>query len=441
MVDLLTRIGDPSLAARLANALATLDDEERGASAPSGSSTHLQQAWADVTAAARAIATATGTDPLALAVDYDDVTAATADGAVVYIAAAKAGGYALVVASGHDPQFVDLPRFDRATIERLLDAFLPRQGKKPPSPDRRAAGLKWLWDNGMRDLMLDHARGRVVTLVPVGLLGLVPLHAAGDPGDPDVLREEWRHASHFSAVRYAPNARALRWGRETADHLSGPELSLFAASVQRGHGSRSPLFAVVDETNDVARTWKAGTTTPHHECTWAEFRENAPEHNVWHLACHGRAIPDAILASTLHFSDSAVTLRQMLADFGLAPRRLAVLSACESHMTGIANPNEAIGLPSAMIQLGFAGVIAAAWPTSDLATGYLMARFHRYWRQEGDAPVIALTRAQQWLRRATRSELTALLPGLSPILEMFAEEDARPFADPVYWAAFAYTGV
>lgn len=166
-------------------------------------------------------------------VDYEDVIAATGDGAVVYIAAAKAGGYALIVAAHHDPQFVELARFDRASIAELLDSLLPDASRLSPHADQVADGLKWLWENGMRDLLLLHARGPIVTLIPIGLLSLLPLHAVGDrvPDDPD---SEWHDAGHFSAIRYAPNARTLRRCRETAELLSPMPLPLIAVDVPDG---------------------------------------------------------------------------------------------------------------------------------------------------------------------------------------------------------------
>jgi hypothetical protein len=116
-------------------------------------------------------------------------------------------------------------------------------------------------------------------------------------------------------------------------------------------------------------------------------------------------------------------------------RRLAVLSACESNLTGATVPNEVIGLPSALLQVGFAGVIASSWKVDDLATAYLMTAFYQLWCQEGQEPAVALNRAQQWLRTATRADLTALLPGTEP------EGDGRySYANPRYWAAFAFTG-
>jgi hypothetical protein len=438
----LRAVGRADLAEEYRHALAELDEQERHPSP------RLRRAWADLRDVARRVAAATGADPLALDVTYDDITAATGDGALVYIAAAKAGGYALIVAARHDPQFVELPKLDRATVAALLSSLLPstgdRSGPAPvrdlmpvrPRTDPLAAVLKALWDKGMRDLLLHSARGSVVTLVPVGLLSLLPLHAAGEPGTPGDQYTEWRHAGHFSAIRYAPNARGLRQCRDTARDLAAGRQRLLAVDVPDGFGTyiNEHLRYVARETTEVMRRW-TGPGMIAHDCTWEEFRDTADEYTVWHLACHGSAKPRSILDSRLCFTDKQVTLRELRVALRPGRRRLAVLSACESNVTGATVPNEVVGLPSALLQIGFSGVIASSWKVDDLATAYLMTAFYRQWCQEGHEPVIALNLAQQWLRTATRADLIALLPGVEP-----GGDGQYPYLDPRYWAAFAYTG-
>lgn len=393
---------------------------------------------------------------------YADILAGTGDGALVYLAAATAGGYALVVAARHDPQFVELPKLDRATVARLLGQLLPgaSEGSAPvtrsalrPVPaavgerdadalvresgDRLAAGLAALWEDGLRMLGFA-AGGRVVTFLPIGLLSLVPLHAVGAPGDPGDRRVDWRHLGAFTSVRYAPNARSLVRCRETARELAVGVQPLLAVDVPDGSGVSvdGHLRYVEREAAEVVRRW-AGVASARHGCTWEEFRAAAGAYTVWHLACHGSAQPRAILDSRLYFADRAVTLRELRDALPAGRRRLAVLSACESHLTDAGLPNEVVGLPSALLQVGFAGVVASSWKVDDLATAYLMAAFYQQWCGEGQEPAVALNLAQRWLRTATRPDLTALLPGVEPHGDSDTE---HPYRHPRYWAAFAYTG-
>jgi CHAT domain-containing protein len=73
-------------------------------------------------------------------------------------------------------------------------------------------------------------------------------------------------------------------------------------------------------------------------------------------------------AGALYFADAEVGIEQLRAEIRHAPRRLAILSACDSDLTSASLPNETIGLPSALLQLGFAGVIATTWKIDDAAT-------------------------------------------------------------------------
>jgi len=445
--------GRPDLADDYARAVADFEEQERR------SSPGLGQAWTRLRDVSRRVAAVTGDDPLAQDVSYDDIIAETGDGAVVYLAAAKAGGYAVVVAAKHDPQYIDLPKLDRATVGDLIRDVLPeadastglarfatadgRPGVRDvvlvgQTVDPMADALRTLWNGGVRDLVLLDARGDVVTLVPAGLLGLLPLHAAGEPGAPGDRFTEWRHAGHFSAIRYAPNARALRRCRDAARELAGREQTLLAIDVPDGHGIHPAghLRYVARETAEITRRWTGRATQPRHACTWEEFCASADQHTVWHLACHGAAETGSILDSRLYFADRQVTLEELRLTLKPSRRRLAVLSACQTNLTGSALPNEVVGLPSALMQIGFAGVIATAWAVDDLATTYLMTAFYQRWCRDGDEPAVALNRAQQWLRTATRADLTVLLPDVEPA----GGPGERPYVDPRYWAAFAYTG-
>ncbi|UQU63999.1 CHAT domain-containing protein [Couchioplanes caeruleus] len=372
-------------------------------------------------------------------VGYEDITAQTGDGAIVYLAAAHAGGYALVVAATHDPQYIDLPGLDRPTVAALTSGepdpagFSTRLARDltPPAPavtDPMTEGLRLLWRDGLRDVVLLSARGRVVTLIPIGLLTLLPLHAAGGPAQDG---DHW-HIARFSAIRYAPNVRTLARCRASAARLRTSEQTLLAVDAPDGHGSH--LQHVARETTEVTRRWTGRAATAVHGCTWAEFRDAAERHTVWHLACHGDAEPEDIYASRLFFADRAVTLAEVAAGLEPHPRRLAVLSACHTNLVGSALPNEVVGLPSALLQLGFAGVIATGWAVDDLATTYLMTAFYRFWCADGDEPAVALHRARHWLRTATRADLVVMIPEVVP------PPGDHAYAEPRFWAAFAYTG-
>lgn len=429
----LERVGRSALVVEYRAALAALSAAERAATGAEGPDSPLQRAWAHARAVADQIAEATGHHPLESSIDYTDITKVNDDGAVIYIAAAKAGGYALVVAGGHDPQYIHLPQANREAVAKERESMLPGQEENLLVRVLRVTrGLRWLAESGLRDIVLFHARGRVVTLVPVGLLSLLPLHAASD--------EQENYVGDFSAIRYTPNIRTLLRCRETVQALAERPLRLLAVNVPSGHGQPESKYLehVARETSEICRIWRTGRRDGRvvDDCTWEEFRRAADDYLVWHIACHGAASPNWTPESTVYFADAAVTLEQMATQLRAGPRRLAVLSACESHLTGAALPNEVVGLPTVLLQLGFSGVIATAWQIHDVATTYLMTHFYSSWSTGEVHPAVALNRAQKWLRTATRDDLTQLIPDMPPV----TSDRTHPYANPYYWAAFAYTG-
>ena len=143
-------------------------------------------------------------------------------------------------------------------------------------------------------------------------------------------------------------------------------------------------------------------------------------------------------------ADERLTLRDLLSL--RHPARLAVLSACETGVPGVALPDEVISLATGMLQAGACGVVSSLWPVNDVSTVLLMMRFYECWRQEDQDPAVALTDAQRWLRGATNRQIADKLYGREDALHavalrlMLAPADARPFAHPYYWAGFCHTG-
>lgn len=84
--------------------------------------------------------------------------------------------------------------------------------------------------------------------------------------------------------------------------------------------------------------------------------------------------------------------------------RLATLSACETGIPGRQLPDEVVNLASALVQVGFAGVVSSLWAVYNISTAMLMERFYRYWRVEGLSPVHALRAAQIWTRDTSNQE-------------------------------------
>jgi hypothetical protein len=85
---------------------------------------------------------------------------------------------------------------------------------------------------------------------------------------------------------------------------------------------------------------------------------------------------------------------------GACGPNMAVVSACESARIGRFLADEAVSLPTALAQVGFAGVVGTLWRVPDTAAGLLVSAFYTAWRQERHEPAEALRRAQAQCREA-----------------------------------------
>jgi len=133
--------------------------------------------------------------------------------------------------------------------------------------------------------------------------------------------------------------------------------------------------------------------------------------------------------------------------------RLAVLSACQTHLPGKVLPDEVVSLPTGLLQAGVAGVIASYWAVSDAATALLMTRFYHHWKTDRCPPGEALGQAQRWLRDTSNADKLAWLGSAADAGQLPREvaatlgsavngddPGALDFRHPASWAAFAFTG-
>jgi CHAT domain-containing protein len=432
LASMLTRAGRTDLLERYRQALEAYSGATASALRGNDMTSVAQRAWADYDTVAREIAAVAGVDLPGVQLTPAELAAAAAEGPVVYLAAADRSGYAIIVSVAGPPTYLALPRLTWADVVDLVESFL---GGREPDWDKVATAARRLWTAGIDMLAADLPAGALVTLIPVGLLGLLPVHAAGGPTAPGQAPGEWEFLADRVTVRYAPNARTLLGTRHRAGALAQAPLTLLAVAAPDGD-PRNRVEHTVREVTEIARRWTQVKLIT--DGASAALGELPGDDTVWHLACHCRTVPERILDSALLLSHAQVTLREILA-MPSVPRRLAVLSACKTHVSGTELPDEAMGLPAGLLHAGFAGVIASHWEVSDRSTAFLMTRFHDLWHCQGLTPPMALAEAQRWLRGATRADAHAYLDGLPP--EGLAQREAdRPYRHPYYWAPFALTG-
>ncbi len=425
-------------------------------------------------AAIVAIQSVPGCEDLFAAPNFPHIAQAAGNGPLVYLLTTPQVGLALIVSASVSPSVIPvwLPDLKHETLNSLLaDHFAAYNAWRTEhrNPDVHARWMtsldntcRRLWDLAMSPLVtaLTAMGADQATLIPTGLLALLPLHAAWRP-DADAPTGR-RYALDDLALAYAPSALALDKARAIAAQV-GVRRMTGVVDPQPTRGSALPNAR--RESEAVAHLFPGAQLLTQAEATRSAALRALAETDVAHFSCHGISDPGAPLESCLILADDEpLTVRDLLG-LRLSGARLATLSACETGIMGTNLPDEVVALPTAMLQAGFAGVCGSLWSVADISTAMLMVRFYRLWRVDGLTPAQALRSAQQWVRDTTNNEKAAYFGTFVPELAVldpnetkmpteigkeffyalvkYKEEDLdeRSFAHPFHWAAFTLTGV
>jgi CHAT domain-containing protein/tetratricopeptide (TPR) repeat protein len=356
----------------------------------------------------------------------DDIRPAAQAAPLVYVAAAELGGVGFVVRQGqlHEQEDGDavasiwLPELTSDAVHARVAAFRAAHARRRREPGAWNGTLDvltaWLWKAAMAPVLDAVGDASAVVLVPVGLLGVLPLHAAwtADSSCPTGRR----YVLDQLPISYAPNARSLRASRAAVRQAGAASLLAIREPSPSGLGS---LPFTVPEVTAISSHFEDVRTLPGAAATLEEVQVALGEKSVHHFACHGLADLGSPLDSALFLAyDEPLTLRSLLgrrvADQGGEARRvrLAVLSACETQVPGLELPDEVVSLSTGLLEAGVAGVIASQWAVSGAATAILMARFYHHWKRESLEPAFALRSAQCWLRDSTNEQKAAWFEAL-----------------------------
>jgi|CXWL01.1.fsa_nt_gi CHAT domain-containing protein len=398
-------------------------------------------------------------------IDFAEIVDAAGEAPLVYIGSTTQEGFALIV----DPRersavAVWLAELSEARVaehvERYALAYARYRSSLPrKEPDRQFwwealdAITAWAWDAAMSQVLRALGDATEATLVPVGLLGFVPLHAAW-MAEPSNGRTRRRYALDTVAWKYAPNARALAGARSAAATVQNDRLLVV--------DSPSAERVDLDLPFSHAEVSAAVATFPDHQVYQGESATRENLRAAWsgaacvHLSCHGWAdFVEPLESGLVLAGEERLRLREILSN--RLGARLVVLSSCESGILGGALPDEVVSLPAGLLQAGSAAAVASLWTVSGRATALLMFRFYELWRS-GAAVSAAegLRQAQIWVRDTTNAEkasyFQARLPGAGHAVsslgaqmlwrDLFNKDPlARDESHPYYWAAFTYVGL
>jgi CHAT domain-containing protein len=123
-----------------------------------------------------------------------------------------------------------------------------------------------------------------------------------------------------------------------------------------------------------------------------------------HVAAHGRFRADNPMFSALELDDGPLTVHDF-ERLRRAPHRF-VLSACDSGVLVPVGANELLGLATALMSMGTAGILSSVAPVNDEATAELMVDVHHGLDELGDLGVV-MQRVRQRARGDVVREATA----------------------------------
>jgi CHAT domain-containing protein/tetratricopeptide (TPR) repeat protein len=450
----LSEVGRAELAARYQEVAERL----RAVSArPTATSDEVDDAQLELAGVIDAVRAVPGFERFATKPELQDLKAAAEELPVIYVAPAERGGVAFVVLSEEATRTCWLPEVTEQAVaqrvEELHRAYSHRLRDRP-SWIRTFDGISgWLWDAILAQLLAEVPEADAAIVVPAGPLGLLPIHAASTP-DPGVAGGR-RFAIDELSLSYVPNTRALLEARaiaaEVADH------TLLAVDEPRPVDAPAlPLSHA--EVLAACAVFPKRRILRFEDAALDDVQACLPRYAVHHFSCHGYSNHRTPLDSALLLADDArlsvrAILDVKLAELGGPGVRLAVLSACETSVSGDILPDEAVSLPTGLLQAGVAGVIASHWAVPGTVTALLMSHFYRLWRQHALHPREALRRAQMSVRDTPRE---AQVAQLKDEMANASTPEARDSAQSLWrdlvlqppdesfhavdWAAFAYVG-
>lgn len=337
---------------------------------------------------------------------HDELIAEAADGPVVVFNISEYRCDALLLTSS-GVTGIPLPGLSRALVEANATAFqqalsVTRHGTTIPA--RQAAEqelrriLAWLWDNatgpvlevlGHRQQLTCAATGPRIWWVPGGLLGLLPVHAAGhhtDPPDPAARTVLDRVVSS-----YTPSVTALRYARRQPTTATPRQTRALIVRMPTTPGWGVPLKYVPNEASTLA-TILPGTVTlsepdpgqlrtvPAESLpTKANVLDHLRTRTIAHFACHGISDPvyPHLSRLLLHDHDSDPLNVAALGPVYVEHAELAYLSACETALVKDTELiDEAIHLAAAFQLAGYPHVIGTQWTVDDGISGAIADNFY-----------------------------------------------------------------
>jgi CHAT domain-containing protein/tetratricopeptide (TPR) repeat protein len=278
-----------------------------------------------------------------------------------------------------------------------------------------------LFDLLIRPLTDVLDRYDTLVAVPDEALQLLPFAALWDSRSSSFLVERWALSTSPSATLYLHalhhDAQRARLRPASALVVTAPELA------GTEYADLPPLPFAANEARGVAAAYPRADLLERGGASRQAFRDQAPRHEVVHLATHAvlnerypllSAIP--LTPTAPEQADGALYAHEIYR-MRLPATYLVVLAACDTGRGRLSRSEGADSLARAFLAAGVPAVVSSLWAIDDQAAAIFFVEFHRR-VGAGEDPVHALQAAQ-----------LALLRG--------ASEDRRL---PRSWAAYQLIG-
>ena len=310
----------------------------------------------------------------------------------------------------------ELPSMSRdALIDRVRDfhhdlgtAGEPdiKTSERKATEGRLTDTLEWLWDTVAEPVLTalgyqnEPAPGQAwprVWWAPDGLLGLLPIHAAGYHTDPSGPGR--RTIMDRVVSSYTPTIRALHYARRRAPTPARDKALIVAMPTTPGIRGRlanvpaevSMLRNRLHEAVMLIEPGAPGGETVSGIAllpTKANVFAHLPDCGIAHFACHGATDPADPSNSLLLLHDyqtDPLTVAS-LAAIKLDRAQLAYLSACSTALNrAVRLADEAIHLTSAFQLAGFPHVIGTLWPIANRVAVAVADAFYENLRVDSGA--------------------------------------------------------
>jgi CHAT domain-containing protein len=254
-----------------------------------------------------------------------------------------------------------LPRKD---LVRLVDAYRDALIKLNPN----AAGI----GNQIGQLLLKPLgidAGKRMIIVPHGPLHYLPFQALQVDGQYLIQRNPLSIAPSISiAARLAQrtptaSAQLLAFGNPTID----PAVA-------------DPLPGAEREVRELAQQFPGATLFFNDQANQTNFRANAPQSRLVHIAAHATAdtldpLHSKVLLADENGRPNYLEAKDVLG-MDLGQVALLALSACESGLGRVDDGDEVLGFTRSFLSAGTSTLLVSLWPVSDAATETLMTTLY-----------------------------------------------------------------